>query len=264
MEQDHLAESLTDLFTNVSTMIRGELQELINFGRFVIPTIGILRTIIAERSYAALFIISQETNNVLELVEKMNTRVAEEYKGFGDVASGLTIFVEQLKCKSGRFDEYVQQIDTIEQQVTEFEAVISMLDKYVSLLESKVQSAYQIPPPFLRLLCAWLASTICAILTFQDVLCTQDRALNHNGYLLQPTTGHIFAYIDQTAAYHGNNPQHHLRCPRNVKKVIWGCQQAIVESSATIAVLRSQYIQTTGLLSQPFPLVLTHFLRIAR
>lgn len=116
----------------------------------VIPTIGILRTIIAERSYAALFIISQETNNVLELVEKMNTRVAEEYKGFGDVASGLTIFVEQLKCKSGRFDEYVQQIDTIEQQVTEFEAVISMLDKYVSLLESKVQSAYQIPPPWVN------------------------------------------------------------------------------------------------------------------
>ncbi|KAG5621503.1 hypothetical protein H5410_006721 [Solanum commersonii] len=114
MEQDHLAESLNDLLTNVSTMIRGELQE---------------------------------TNNVLELVEKMNTRVAEEYKGFGDVASGLTIFVEQLKCKSGSFDEYVQQIDTIEQQVTEFEAVISMLDKYVSLLESKVQSAYQIPPP---------------------------------------------------------------------------------------------------------------------
>ncbi|KAJ8549969.1 hypothetical protein K7X08_033676 [Anisodus acutangulus] len=113
MEQDHLAESLNDLFTNVSTMIRGELQE---------------------------------TNNVLVLVEKMNTRVAEEYKGFGDVASGLRIFVEQLKSKSGSFDEYVQQIDTIEQQVTEFEAVISMLDKYVSLLESKVQSAYQIPP----------------------------------------------------------------------------------------------------------------------
>ncbi|KAK4347821.1 hypothetical protein RND71_034160 [Anisodus tanguticus] len=38
-------------------------------------------------------------------------------------------------------------MDTIEQQVTEFEAVISMLDKYVSLLESKVQSAYKIPPP---------------------------------------------------------------------------------------------------------------------
>lgn len=26
MERDHLAESLNDLFTNVSTMIRGELQ----------------------------------------------------------------------------------------------------------------------------------------------------------------------------------------------------------------------------------------------
>lgn len=84
----------------------------------------------------------QGTNNLLELLEKMNLRVAEEYKGFGDVASGLRVFVEQLKAKSGSFDEYVQQIDAIDQQVTEFEAVISMLDKYVSLLESKVQSAY--------------------------------------------------------------------------------------------------------------------------
>lgn len=79
----------------------------------------------------------------------MNLRVAEEYKGFGDVASGLRVFVEQLKAKSGNFDEYVQQIDAIEQQVTEFEAVISMLDKYVSLLESKLQSAYQTPPQWM-------------------------------------------------------------------------------------------------------------------
>ncbi|KAI8018660.1 Biogenesis of lysosome-related organelles complex 1 subunit 2 [Camellia lanceoleosa] len=74
------------------------------------------------------------TNNQLELLEKMNLKVAEEYKGFGDVASGLRVFVEQLKSKSGNFYEYVQQIDAIEQQVTEFEAVISLLDKYVSLL----------------------------------------------------------------------------------------------------------------------------------
>ncbi|KAA8547864.1 hypothetical protein F0562_004293 [Nyssa sinensis] len=112
-ERDELAESLNDLFTSVSTMIKGELQG---------------------------------TNNLLELLEKMNVRVAEEYKGFGDVASGLRVFVEQLKSKSGCFDEYVQHIDAIEQQVTEFEAVISMLDKYVSLLESKVQSFYQMPP----------------------------------------------------------------------------------------------------------------------
>ncbi|KAI8541782.1 hypothetical protein RHMOL_Rhmol08G0088900 [Rhododendron molle] len=112
-ERDELADSLNDLFTNLSTMIKGDLQG---------------------------------TNNLLELLEKMNLRVAEEYKGFGDVASGLRVFVEQLKAKSGSFDEYVQQIDAIEQQVTEFEAVISMLDKYVSLLESKVQPFYQVPP----------------------------------------------------------------------------------------------------------------------
>ncbi|XP_050226621.1 biogenesis of lysosome-related organelles complex 1 subunit 2 [Mercurialis annua] len=110
--QDELADSLNDLFTSVSTMVKGELQG---------------------------------TNNLLELLEKMNLRVAEEYNGFGDVASGLRVFVEQLKSKSSNFDEYVEQIDTIEQQVTEFEAIVSMLDQYVSTLESKVQSVYQHP-----------------------------------------------------------------------------------------------------------------------
>ncbi|KAF7803867.1 biogenesis of lysosome-related organelles complex 1 subunit 2 [Senna tora] len=109
---DELAESLSDLFSSISTMIKSELQG---------------------------------TNNHLELLEKMNVRVAEEYKGFGDLASGLRVFVEQLKSKSGSFDEYVQQIDAIEHQVTEFEAVVSMLDRYVSLLESKVQSVYRNP-----------------------------------------------------------------------------------------------------------------------
>ena len=91
----------------------------------------------------------QGTNDLLELLEKMNVRVAEEYKGFGDVASGLRVFVEQLKSKSGSFGEYVQQIDAIEKQVTEFEAVISMLDKYVALLELKVkQSQTSVPSDF--------------------------------------------------------------------------------------------------------------------
>lgn len=76
----------------------------------------------------------------------MNIRVAEEYNGFGDMAEGLRVFVEQLKSKTNSFDAYVQQIDSIEQQVTEFEAVISMLDKYVSLLESKLQSVNPVPP----------------------------------------------------------------------------------------------------------------------
>ncbi|KAL5582052.1 hypothetical protein UlMin_014494 [Ulmus minor] len=111
---DELAESLTDLFSSVFSMVKSELQG---------------------------------TNNQLDLLEKMNLRIAEEYKGFGDVASGLRVFVEQLKNKSGSFDQYAQQIETIEQQVTEFEAVISMLDRYVSMLESKVQSSCQNPPP---------------------------------------------------------------------------------------------------------------------
>ncbi|CAO2825250.1 unnamed protein product [Amaranthus hypochondriacus] len=112
-QPDELADALDDLFNGVSTMIKSELQG---------------------------------TNNLLELLEKMNLRVAEEYNSYGDVASGLRVFVEQLKRKSGSFEEYTQHIDAIDQQVTEFEAVISMLDKYVSMLEKKVQSAYQIPP----------------------------------------------------------------------------------------------------------------------
>ncbi|CAA0806515.1 Biogenesis of lysosome-related organelles complex 1 subunit 2 [Striga hermonthica] len=112
-DQDQLSDSLNDLFTSVSAMIKGELRE---------------------------------TNNVLELLEKMNVRVAEEYKGFGDVASGLRVFVEQLKTKSGAFDDYVKQLDAIEHHVTEFEAVISMLSNYVSLLELKLKSVYHIPP----------------------------------------------------------------------------------------------------------------------
>ncbi|CAH1420903.1 unnamed protein product [Lactuca virosa] len=111
-EYDELTEALNDLFTNVSTMIKGDLQG---------------------------------TNNVLKLLETMNLKVAEEYEGFGDVASGLRVFVDRLKAKSENFDEYVQQIDAIEQQVTDLEVVISMLDKYVSLLESKVQSVYKMP-----------------------------------------------------------------------------------------------------------------------
>ncbi|KAG6486399.1 biogenesis of lysosome-related organelles complex 1 subunit 2-like [Zingiber officinale] len=106
--RDELAESLADLFTNISTMVKGELEG---------------------------------TNNQLLLLEKMNQKVAEEYNGYGDIASGLRVFVEQLSAKNHGFAEYVQRIEKIDQQVTEFETVISMLDRYTSLLERKVQSA---------------------------------------------------------------------------------------------------------------------------
>ncbi|CAO2037493.1 unnamed protein product [Urochloa humidicola] len=83
VERDELAESLAELFTNVSLMVRGELQG---------------------------------TNNQLALLEKMNDRVAQEYSNYGDVAAGLRVFVEQLNEKNQGFDEYVSQIDAIDQQ----------------------------------------------------------------------------------------------------------------------------------------------------
>ncbi|XP_051194913.1 biogenesis of lysosome-related organelles complex 1 subunit 2 [Lolium perenne] len=110
-KRDELADSLAELFTNVSLMVRGELQG---------------------------------TNSQLALLEKMNQRVAEEYNSYGDVASGLRVFVEQLNEKNQGFEEYTSQIDAIDHQVTEFEAVVSMLDKHVSVLEKKVKSAYHI------------------------------------------------------------------------------------------------------------------------
>uniref|UniRef100_A0A453NNL2 Uncharacterized protein n=1 Tax=Aegilops tauschii subsp. strangulata TaxID=200361 RepID=A0A453NNL2_AEGTS len=82
-QRDELADSLSELFTNVSLMVRGELQG---------------------------------TNNQLSLLEKMNQRVTEEYSNHGDVASGLRVFVEQLNEKNQRFDEYTTQIDAIDQQ----------------------------------------------------------------------------------------------------------------------------------------------------
>ncbi|VVA97919.1 unnamed protein product [Arabis nemorensis] len=93
---DDLAESLQSLFTSVSSMVKSELQG---------------------------------TNNQLDLLEKMNLRVASEYDDMGDVASGLRVFAEQMKCKSGGLDEFVGQMDAIEKQVSEFEAVISVLDR---------------------------------------------------------------------------------------------------------------------------------------
>ncbi|PKA65371.1 Biogenesis of lysosome-related organelles complex 1 subunit 2 [Apostasia shenzhenica] len=110
LDQEELANSLARLFIDVSAMIKGDLEG---------------------------------TNNQLLVLEKMNKRVAEEYNAYADVASGLRIFVEQLNVKSRRFDDYIRQIDAIEQQVTDFEAVISMLDRSVALLESRVESAYR-------------------------------------------------------------------------------------------------------------------------
>lgn len=108
-DQDELADALTSLFSNISAMVQGELQG---------------------------------SSNMLELLEKMNLKVAEEYTSFSALTAGLRDSVEQVNKKNSHFDGYAQQIDAIDDQVKEFEVVISMLDRYVSLLESKVRSAY--------------------------------------------------------------------------------------------------------------------------
>ncbi|KAL5739466.1 hypothetical protein ACOSQ2_028646 [Xanthoceras sorbifolium] len=50
---------------------------------------------------------SMGMNNSLELLEKMNMKVDEQYKGLRDLSSVLRVFVDQLKSKSGGFNNYV-------------------------------------------------------------------------------------------------------------------------------------------------------------
>ncbi|KAK8955094.1 Biogenesis of lysosome-related organelles complex 1 subunit 2 [Platanthera zijinensis] len=94
-QRNKLADSLARLFTDISAMVKADLEG---------------------------------TNNQLLLLEKMNERVTREYSGFGDVVSGLRVFVEQLNEKNHGFDDYISQIDVIDRQVADFEAVVSMLD----------------------------------------------------------------------------------------------------------------------------------------
>ncbi|KAG0565505.1 hypothetical protein M758_8G190500 [Ceratodon purpureus] len=105
---DPLAKALQTLFLNVTTLVQGELQA---------------------------------ANSEYELLERMNLRVASEHDNQADFAEGLRVFVERLKQKNDGFTEYLQQIDEIDQEVTELEALVSTLDNYTSNLESKIRVA---------------------------------------------------------------------------------------------------------------------------
>lgn len=105
---DPLVKALQTLFLNVTTLVRGELQG---------------------------------ANSEYELLESMNLRVASEYDNQADFAEGLRVFVERLKQKNEGFSQYLQQIDEIDHEVTELEAVVSTLDNYTSNLESKIRIA---------------------------------------------------------------------------------------------------------------------------
>lgn len=75
------------------------------------------------------------------MLERMNLRVATEYENQADFAAGLRVFVEKLKQKNDSFGDYLLQIDEIDQEVTELEALVSTLDNYTSNLEVKVKVA---------------------------------------------------------------------------------------------------------------------------
>ncbi|KAJ7570419.1 hypothetical protein O6H91_01G119400 [Diphasiastrum complanatum] len=108
-KEDTLSEALSRLFLNVAKVAQGEFQE---------------------------------TSNVLQLLEMMNNRTTIEYNNEGDFASGLRVFVEKLKQKNDAFSTYLKEIDEIDREVTELEAVVSTLDNYTNTLEAKLRATF--------------------------------------------------------------------------------------------------------------------------
>lgn len=108
-QPDPLAAAISSLFINIATIVQSQLQ------------------------------CNTES---LELLERMNLRTAAEYNEFGDFAAGLRVFVERLKLKNDSFQQYIQQIDEIEQEVLELEGIVSMLNDHTCALEAKLRRAY--------------------------------------------------------------------------------------------------------------------------
>lgn len=107
--RDPLAAAFSSLFVNVAEIMQSQLQ------------------------------CSTES---LELLERMNLRTADEYNEFGDFAAGLRVFVERLTLKNDSFQQFTQQIDEIEHEISELEGAVSFLNNQTSALESKLRKAY--------------------------------------------------------------------------------------------------------------------------
>eukprot|EP00250_Pteridium_aquilinum_P000777 c10942_g1_i1 orf=545-1006(-) len=107
--QDPLAAAFSSLFVNVATIMQSQLQ------------------------------CNTES---LELLERMNLRTADEYNEFGDFAAGLRVFVERLKLKNDSFQQFSQQIDEIENEISELEGAVSILNNHTGALEAKLRKAY--------------------------------------------------------------------------------------------------------------------------
>jgi biogenesis of lysosome-related organelles complex 1 subunit 2 len=81
------------------------------------------------------------TSHKYTLLAAMNDRAASEYDKFGDYAEGLCVFIERLGQKSEILKEYLANVDEIDRQVTDLEAVVSALDGYTNFLEGRLRSA---------------------------------------------------------------------------------------------------------------------------
>eukprot|EP00898_Chlorokybus_atmophyticus_P000799 jgi/Chlat1/171/Chrsp1S03243 len=77
--------------------------------------------------------------NELQLLEDMNNIAAKKYEDLGDFAAGLSVFFNKLRQKNDAFRPYLQQIDEIDQQVVDLEAVVSTLDLYTRRLEENLR-----------------------------------------------------------------------------------------------------------------------------
>lgn len=83
----------------------------------------------------------QAANSEYGLLERMNLRVASEHDHQAEFAQGLRVFVERLKEKNDGLSGCIHQIEEIDQEVTELEALVSTLDNYTINLESKIRIA---------------------------------------------------------------------------------------------------------------------------
>ena len=77
-----------------------------------------------------------------DLLADLNNRAALEFKNFGDFAQNLAKFVTRLQIKSNQLQQCLEQIDGIDNHVTDLEAIVSSLDSVTSNLEANLKASF--------------------------------------------------------------------------------------------------------------------------
>ena len=77
-----------------------------------------------------------------DLLADLNNRAALEFKNFGDFAQALAVTVNRLQTKSNRLQQCLEQIDGIDDHVTDLEAIVSTLDSVTSNLEANLKASF--------------------------------------------------------------------------------------------------------------------------